>query len=784
MRMKRKQWLIIGALAILASALAAAQETGSSSGTGGQSSAAQSSSQQKTSQPAAPEGIESGGYRIQQSVELGYRFTSVDGSGAVYNTFVNLHDGPRLLDQTLSMQSLDHTGLFDDLFLSSFGFGGDPNDAARLRASKAKWYNLTASYRRDKNYFDYDLLANPLNPPTSKPSVPVDQSPHSFYTARHMGDADLVLFPLSRVNLRLGYSHNGANGPSFSSYHQGTEASLFQPWSTTSNTWRLGFTVKSADRKTALSFDQFLQYFKNDTNYFLAPFADFLLSNGLPASLGLSWNTPGNAPCATPLAGATANPKCNGYLNYSRVQRLRTTSPTSQVTLISRAIPKLDFVGHAAYAWSNSETPLFEFFSGRESRTNLRQFNVGGSPARASSITATIEAGATYNLTDKLRLVDNFRFNNYRTPGNFLLNEFDFFGSSMLSNPALFPLSTPAHTSSSGPDIINELFRRFLGQDEKLNEFDVEYDLSRRAGVTVGYRFRHLVDTHNWMSTAIADIFFPSQPGRGNCAGLPLNANGTCTFSGLFDSENDYLEINQHTGVIGLWFRPTDQLRINLNTEFLSADEILTRIDPRHQQQYRVRIDWTPHPWLVLGANANIIESRDPVPEISYRGHNRSFGLTAMMARNERFGLDLAYNLSSFQQNANVCYVGTLQPSGTTTCVEESDLLQVFGFYHNRSQYGSATVRFKPVSRLTANLGYAIENNQGDMLILNPLQPFGSLNFNYHRPVAQLEMNVAQHVDGIVGWNYYDYDEQSVVGPTFPRRFHANLATVALRYSF
>jgi len=36
----------------------------------------------------------------------------------------------------------------------------------------------------------------------------------------------------------------------------------------------------------------------------------------------------------------------------------------------------------------------------------------------------------------------------------------------------------------------------------------------------------------------------------------------------------------------------------------------------------------------------------------------------------------------------------------------------------------------------------------------------------------------------VVGWNYYDYDEQSLVGPTLPRHFHANLATVALRYAF
>ena len=59
--------------------------------------------------------------------------------------------------------------LFDDLYLNSFGWGGDPNNALRLRADKNKWYNLQANFRRDQNFSDYNLLANPLNPPTSSP---------------------------------------------------------------------------------------------------------------------------------------------------------------------------------------------------------------------------------------------------------------------------------------------------------------------------------------------------------------------------------------------------------------------------------------------------------------------------------------------------------------------------------------------------------------------------------------------------------------------------------------
>ena len=83
---------------------------------------------------------------------------------------MNLGSGLRLFDYTLDMRSLDHNGLlFDNLNFSNFGYGGDPNDVTRLRIDKNKWYDFRVLFRRDKNFWDYNLLANPLNPSTSTP---------------------------------------------------------------------------------------------------------------------------------------------------------------------------------------------------------------------------------------------------------------------------------------------------------------------------------------------------------------------------------------------------------------------------------------------------------------------------------------------------------------------------------------------------------------------------------------------------------------------------------------
>ena len=68
-----------------------------------------------------------GGYTCSQSIEFGGRITETNGNQQMYDTLVNLQSGPRLLGQELSMRSMNHTGaLFDNLYLSSFGLGGDP----------------------------------------------------------------------------------------------------------------------------------------------------------------------------------------------------------------------------------------------------------------------------------------------------------------------------------------------------------------------------------------------------------------------------------------------------------------------------------------------------------------------------------------------------------------------------------------------------------------------------------------------------------------------------------
>src|ERR1700677_828813 len=67
--------------------------------------------------PAPPKQLQENGYVIHQTADLGGHIVGVSGSGAMYDTLVNLQSGPRILGQTFTMHALPGTkhSLIDSL---------------------------------------------------------------------------------------------------------------------------------------------------------------------------------------------------------------------------------------------------------------------------------------------------------------------------------------------------------------------------------------------------------------------------------------------------------------------------------------------------------------------------------------------------------------------------------------------------------------------------------------------------------------------------------------------
>ena len=782
-------------------------------------------------QPA--EGVNQGNYNIQQTVEFGGRISDKTGNPSVYDTFVNLQSGARLYGHTLAMRSLDHQGiLFDNLHLSSFGYGGDPNAGTRLRVYKNTWYDFDASFRRHKNSWNYNLLANPLNPPTSNPSLILTDSPHLFNTVRRMSDFRLILAPQSRVRVRLGYSRNVSEGPSYSSFHEGTEILLFQSWKNTVNAYEIGVDLRLLPR-TSIAYTQFLNYYKGDTSWAANNF-NFILANGVPADLGIIFNTAANQPCGAPIANLTTSPPtafpgCNGFLSYSRNAASRTSTPTEQLSFESSYFANFNMAGRISYSASDNNVFGFnETSSLNASRTRLRALTSSGLiGSRRLSVTA--DWAGTYSITSQLRLVDEFRFQNFRIPGAYdfvFTNQFSqaplAAGNTpnLLLPPAQFSATTgpppftaatcPQHSNSSGPDSASGADYRFLGQNAKYNTFSVEYDLTRRYGGRLGYRYGDR-DVSTFAATVYdSEVYFPGSGAaiarRGDCAlvggllppGCTAMADGSVVFSGVApgsDTEREEIPIREHSALVSLWARPTDTLRINFDGEFFYADRAFTRISPRHLQRYRVRARYRPRPWATLNMLLNIRENRNNDPQIGNLQHNRNYGFNALMEPTGRLSFDFGYEYSDFLSNSNICFALSGLPTSTTPCPVSgaSPGLGVSRF-RNKSNYGYFNVMWRPTSRLTATAGYSINSTTGSspiidpstglIITLNPNVPTGPLNYDYHRPSAGLALSLGRGLTWKTAWSYYGYGERALPDPTGPRSFHANLVDLSLLYSF
>ena len=791
-------------------------------------------------------GIEQGNFNIKQSVEFGGRFTNLSGDFQAYNSFVNLQQGPRLLGFTTEMQSLSHHGtLFDHFNFNNFGYGGDPNDVSRLRVSKIKWYSFDALFRRDENFWDYSLQANPINPsaiPANSPAgfnpilgAPsnvlntsiIATSPHLFNTRRKLGDYSLLLLPDSKVRFRAGYSRNMVEGPGFTTIHQGTEQYLFDNYKTTVNTYRVGADLRLLPR-TNISYDQILSYYKGDTGATDLN-QQFNLSNGTPVDLGVSFNPPANQPCGNTFGGPPAgavNPACSAYFSYLRHGRTRSNLPTEQASLQSNYWKDWDFSARVSYTGGDSNVSGYnETIFGRESRTNLRNDSLTG-PMNNRRVAANADFGATWRITDKLSFVDSFHYLNWHDPGGFDASDCSFFSPNLLTAANVFGTTatapftcvtpggsvagTPAHSTNSGPDISIIVDSNFLKQDEKTNLAELEYQFSPRLGARLGFRYRHRAIGDNFFE-AKNEIFFPNNAARGDCAlvnpalplsqanlpqGCTLNTDGSISFvtppSGVpFSAGLGQTFINEYAGVFGLWARPTPKWKVSFDTELMSADGSFTRISPRQSQEYRLRTTYKPAGWVNLNGSITIWEGRNNVANENNLQHNRAYGISALVQPTEKYSFEIGYDYNDVFSQILICFTSSAAPVGpaTVNCPGITGLQQQLSIYTNKSNYGFFDFTVNPVHRLTARLGANLTGTSGTaLLVITPQVPDASLNSKWLHPFGGLDYHFAKDWTGKAYWDYYGYHEDPTAGVQqdlfAPRNFRGNLVTLSLRYAF
>jgi hypothetical protein len=294
------------------------------------------------------------------------------------------------------------------------------------------------------------------------------------------------------------------------------------------------------------------------------------------------------------------------------------------------------------------------------------------------------------------------------------------------------------------------------------NQAELAWDFSKKAGARIGYRYGDREFNH---------------------------------FNDFLPGDEDHFVGLEKTALFGLWTRPLRGLRLNFDLEHTNYNSVFVRLSPRKEGRYRFQTTYSPRPWATLGGSINILQQSNADAQTQFVGHNQNYGLTASLAPRERIGLDLAYNFNSVIQNALICFNDT-PPAGVilpflasamnNNCAgnDTANNLMANSYYTNHTNFGMATIRFKPTKRATLNVGYSMTSVDGNVPQFNVLQPLGSLQHKYQQPVANLSIDIGHKLAYNTSWNYYQYGEGSFVGPTAPRYFHANALTESLRYAF
>ncbi len=691
---------------------------------------------QDTTPPPAPGDNIRYGYVIHQSVDLGGHIVTQSGSAAMYDTLVNIQSGPRILDSSFQMVAVNpaHALLFDHLSSNSFGYGGDPVDGTFMNVSKGRIYSFQGSFRRDRQYFDYNVLANPLIPPSSTPFVPILDTPHLYNTVRRMTDVNITLAPLSAVSPRFGYFQNISQGPSLSTVHVSADGLLVQNWRVSTDVWNAGIDWKPLPR-TSVSFDELITRYKGNTSWQLTGL-NYNLSNGTPVSLGIDLSSVWNAPCAAPFnANGTINPACNSFLAYTRSAPTRTVFPSEQFRFQSASIPHVAMNGRFMYMGTTSNLLNYnEFFNGLQSGGIRQSVTTGSAAARRINVNA--DYAITWQITPKIGVSDTFDFWDFRQPATNTFTTTTYAGTS-----TLLPPGAPSTTTTSDYQALN--------QKTKVNTFIAIWDLAPRARLSAGYRYSSRL----------------------------ITAAG-----------GDFIPIHANSALFGLVLRPAAQLRANFNAEIMSADNAFTRVSPRKLQHYRMRTTYNPHLWLTFTGTINILTSSDNVQTVNHFSHNQDFSFGVVINPTEKWGIDLNYAYDSVYSRTDECYASSAPAAGAqpspAVCLQGSLPWLSNGFYNQPTQYGSIGFLLNPLKKLHAAAGYRMSAVNGDAPPINIRQVPGSLQSQYQTPYGRIAYDFTPNWTWKGDYNYYSYGEGTPIGPTLPRSFHANNFTLAIRYAF
>lgn len=738
---------------ILMAGVANAQSTTASTKSPESSKDAKKSEAKKSTEPKKTDvtptsqtvGEDAGNYTITSTIEFGYRGQRVDGDVNKFKSDLNYKAGPRLFDSTFLMKS--KTGgkgdLFDSLLVTSTGWGADPSGNMRIIMEKPELYRFEGTYRRFKYYRYLNSIVNPnwLFTPIAVPPNPAGGL-HNYDTYTQMGDFDLTLLPKNeQIRFTVGYSPERYRGPAYTNYHNGgNEFWLLQNLKSRADDYRVG-----ADGKLGPIDWTFLQGFRR-----------FKDDSTIPQGIGLNRNT---ATTVAQLTSFLRQEPTRGKVNYTRG------------SIHAFLAHKLDITGRIIYSKATSDSLYAENFTGtnfnfritgwpptppnaQPNTTNPSFYNIAGNTERPNTVG---DIGLTYLATDKFRLSNTFRVEDFTIDGIGTFS--DFF--SITRN-----ITGGTRTDTFGVSNLQAFkttkYRKYV------ETIEGDYQFNPRYSIHFGYRYgnRHEEQT---------------------LTGYALNSNSPALVTPEFETETNHT----HAFFGGFKARPAKNLTIYFDAEHGTADNVFTRIGNYNYTNIRAKGRWAPNrKWNVNLAfisrdNSNPSEIAGiSITDFGVNVKSRVFTSSIDWMPNSRFTISSGYNYNWLNSDAIVDYFYQVPPAASVRHPNGQAL------YYQRLNYFYFDMTARLNRRMTLFTSYRLNQDGGQgSRLADPAGTPGTLitsyPMNFMSPEARLAIMINRHLDWNLGYSYYSYNESDFLR-TFPgspraQNYHAHLPYMSLR---
>jgi hypothetical protein len=695
--------------------------------------------------PAAPKevGEDAGDYTIISSIEFGYRGLSVDGDHNKYQSDLNYKAGPRIFDSSLLLKSKDGKGgLFDTLLVTATGWGSDPYGHLRINVEKPKWYRFDGNYRRFKYFRFVNNLANPnwvFSPATFSVAPSPVTGEHGYNTQTQLGDFDLTLLPKNRlIRFTVGYSPERYSGPAFTNYHAGgNEFNLLSQIQSRANDFRFGADGKAGP--IDFSFMQGFRRFRDDSSI----------------SLG-------------PTSGINLNPAVASFTSFNRYEPARGSVDYTRFSAHTLVAKKLDITGRIVYSKASTAFTFSEIFSGRNfnpritgwpptppaatpNTLNLGQYLITGTTKRPYTLG---DIGVTFMATNKLRISDTFRVEDFTIDGTAIFN--DFFS---ITRP------TGATTRTDVVSFSNLDANRTTEYRKYQNTIEGDYQFSKNYSIHFGYRYG---------SRRIEEGF----------EGFNLGSSGSLTPPNARSSSIEVEQNHTHAFFGGFKARPMQNWTIYFDAERGSADNVFTRIGNYDYTNIRAKSRYAPN--KKLSFNLALITKNNSNPseiagvslqDFGVDVRTRIFTSSVNWAPNAKLAFSTGYNYNWVNSDAVVDYFynSVRHPLGHS-------------LYFSRNNFFFIDTTAQLHRRLALYAAYRVnqDSGQGNRLADptgNPGTLISSYPMSFQSPEVRLAFRINRRLDWNLGYQYYNYNESALVGPR-PQNYHAHLPYTSLRLYF